>query len=235
MKYIKEEAGIQDADGAEDAEFSSALIQQRMEAVREQLLELPEDADASRRVELQLRIAGSLLDLERKQEAWDTARAALDLALSAQDWEQAALACDILFRADQPDSLAALGQGVWLAVTYPVDPELTVALLDHIVDETPDDADGAAVAAATAHYVTDLRAKGKQREDLTFFTNNMLGTVARRHSQVQNQEQFDAWVERLELNDPAAFLPRLRNVVDVLVQDEWWFDRDALQRNLPVN
>jgi hypothetical protein len=39
----------------------------------------------------------------------------------------------------------------------------------------------------------------------------------------------------MELNDPAAFLPRLRNVVDVLVQDEWWFDRDALQAALPAD
>ena len=37
------------------------------------------------------------------------------------------LACDILFQADQESSLAALGQGLWMAVTYPIDPELTVA------------------------------------------------------------------------------------------------------------
>ena len=39
----------------------------------------------------------------------------------------------------------------------------------------------------------------------------------------------------LELGDPEKFLVRLRNVVDVLVQDDWWFDREELQRNLPVN
>jgi len=42
-------------------------------------------------------------------------------------------------------------------------------------------------------------------------------------------------VRKLELHDPQLFLPRLRNVVDVLVQDEWWFDRDALRERLPVN
>jgi len=35
------------------------------------------------------------------------------------------------------------------------------------------------------------------------------------------------------LNDPDKFLVRLRNVVDVLVQDDWWFDRDALHAQLP--
>jgi hypothetical protein len=39
----------------------------------------------------------------------------------------------------------------------------------------------------------------------------------------------------MELADPAQFLPRLRNVVDVLVQDDWWFDRDKLQATLPAD
>ena len=91
------------------------------------------------------------------------------------------------------------------------------------------------MAAVTAHYVVDLRAKGRQRDDLMFFTNNLIGTVARRHSKVESQEAFNYWTEKLELNDPAKFLVRLRNVVDVLVQDQWWFDRDAVRERLPVN
>jgi hypothetical protein len=66
------------------------------------------------------------------------------------------------------------------------------------------------------------------------YTNQLLATVARRHSSVDGQEPFNRWIEDMELNDPGLFLPRLRNVVDVLVQDEWWFDRDALQAALPA-
>ena len=58
-----------------------------------------------------------------------------------------------------PRSLAALGQGIWLAVTYPIDPELTIELLTHVVDDTPDDADGAAVAATAAMFVADMRSR----------------------------------------------------------------------------
>ena len=52
----------------------------------------------------------------------------------------------------------------------------------------------AAVAAATAHYVADLRTQGKERENLMFYTGQMLSSVARRHSQVEAQEEFDAWL-----------------------------------------
>jgi hypothetical protein len=141
----------------------------------------------------------------------------------------------VLFQAEQPQSLCALGQGIWLAVTYPIDPELSVELLTHVVDETPDDADGAAVAATTALFLADLRARGNQRDNLMFFATQILGNVARRHSGADSQEAFDLWMDRLELKEPEKFLVRLRNVVDVLVQDDWWFDREALQEKLPVN
>ena len=103
-----------------------------------------------------------------------------------------------------------------------------------MVDETPDESDGEAVAAATAACVGDLRAEGNKRESLSFFANQLLGTVARRHSGIEKQEDFEQWIQRLELDDPAQFLPRLRHVVDVLVQDNWWIDRDLIQASLPI-
>ena len=68
-----------------------------------------------------------------------------------------------------------------------------------------------------------------------FFAMQLLGSVARRHANVTTQDEFDHWMERLELTDPAKFLVRLRNVIDVMVQDDWWFDRDKIQATLPVN
>ena len=121
-------------------------------------------------------------------------------------------------------------------MTFPIDPEISVNLLSHVVDDTPDDSDGAAVAAATACFIADVRAEeGPDRDRLQFFAQQLLGRVARRHSEIETQAQFDLWIERLELNEPDKFLVRLRNVVDVLVQDQWWFDRDALQAQIPEN
>ena len=166
------------------------------------------------------------------QEAWERPRGIRYLS-RPENWEGAVQACDILFLSDRPESLAALGQGIWLAVTFPIDPELTVAMLQHVVDETPPDSDGAAVAATVAHYVVDLRAEGRVREDLMFYTNQLLATVARRHSQVKARRPSTNGSRNSNSNDPALFLPRLRNVVDVLVQDEWWIDRDAICAKLP--
>jgi hypothetical protein len=33
----------------------------------------------------------------------------------------------------------------------------------------------------------------------------------------------------MELRDPQVFLPRLGLVIDAIVGDAWWFDRDELR------
>lgn len=228
------------ADTAADAVINlaaeQAALESHLEALRERLDDLTRTkANAADLADARLQMARALVGLERGAEAWPLGREVLDVFIAHEDFESAADACDVLFQADQPQSLAALGQGIWLAVTYPMDPDLSVELLTHIVEETPDDADGAAVAATTALFLADLRAEGTQRENLMFFANQILGQVARRHGGVDSQEAFDYWMEKLELNQPEKFLVRLRNVVDVLVQDDWWFDREALRERLPVN
>ncbi|MFV1998052.1 MAG: hypothetical protein ACC641_08580 [Acidiferrobacterales bacterium] len=233
MKYLNDDIGKNDADGAEDAISSTALLESRLEALQDRIRELDPEK-AIEKAQLQIDMAAILVDLDRGEEAWGLARTALDPLLEQQKWEQAALACLAMFHSDQSDALAALGQAIWLSVTFPMDPELTVAILQNVVDETPDDSDGAAVAAVTAHYIVDMRAEGKQKDDLLFFTNNLIGAVARRHSDVSSQDKFDAWFTRMELDDPDKFLIRLRNIVDVMVQDEWWFSRENLQEELPV-
>jgi hypothetical protein len=232
IKYLITAPEHVGAECPTDAMESTAAREMRLEALEDRLREL---APGRERAAIELEMARVLVDLERGAEAWTHARSAFARFAVTERWEQAADACNVLFLADQPGSLSALGQGIWLAVTYPIDPELTVALLQHVIDETPEDSDGAAVAATAAAYVVDLRAEGKQRDDLTFFVNQMLGSVARRHGKVESQADFDAWFQRLELEDPKHFLPRLRNIIDVLVQDDWWIDTEALRAKLPVN
>ncbi|SDX68018.1 hypothetical protein SAMN05421644_10960 [Allochromatium warmingii] len=222
------------ADSVLNSSHALAALESHLEVLTERLTALEHGSGSAHELaDLRLQVARTLVGLERGAEAWPLARTAFDHFIEWDQFESAADACDVLFQAEQPGSVAALGQGIWLAVTCPIDPELTIELLNHVIDETPDDADGAAVAATTALFLADVRAEGRQREDLMFFTTQLLGTVARRHSHIETAEQLDHWMERLELKEPEKFLVRLRNVVDVLVQDDWWFDREALQQRLP--
>lgn len=201
----------------------------------EKLQELSTLADTTslQRARLQMDIAELLNALGRKKEAWDIAREAFRISLQQESWQDAVEACDVLFQAGQEDSMAALGMGIWLAVAFPVDPELTVAMLIHLVDETPDASEAGALAAIAARYVVDLRADDDQHESQCFLVDNLIAMVAKRHGQVQNQEELDRWLDKLELRDPQVFLPRLSQVVDALVSGKWWFDRDELRSRMP--
>ncbi|HBE92511.1 MAG TPA: hypothetical protein DDW55_08265 [Gammaproteobacteria bacterium] len=224
--------GLSDTLISQESGNGTQLVAQ-LEDQRRQLDELSESDELGRQ-RLQLSIAETLVALEKKEEAWQLARQVFDYMVSEQQWQDAVEACDVMYAADQPDSIAALGNGIWLAVTFPVDPQLSTNLLDHVIDETPKDSDGAAVAAATAHYLVELRAKDEaQRTSLGFLTGNMLAGVANRHSDLKEKDQIDFWVERLELDQPDKFLPRLATMLDVIIGDKWWIDRDAIRANLP--
>ncbi|MCK5335155.1 MAG: hypothetical protein KAQ67_03285 [Gammaproteobacteria bacterium] len=172
--------------------------------------------------------------LERGQEAWSLARGAFDLFLNDENWQDAVEACEVLYQCDQPASIAALGMGVWLAVTFPVKMQTSYVMLEHIVDETPDKADGGAVAAMVAHYIADIRAEDdKARANMQFLTVNLLGRVAKRHSDVTDQAGLDFWIEKLELNNQEKLFSRFSLIINAIVDDQWWFDRDELRNKIP--
>ena len=218
----------------EPDEKATEQMQQELADLQKKLAALPIDSDDLTRLRLQLDIATQFVALNQKDNAWLLARRLFDEFIKLSAWQDAVEACDVLYAADQDDSIIALGNGVWLAVTFPVDPTLSVNMLDHIIEETPHESDGGAVAAAAAHYIANLRASDeKQRDSLGFLTGNLLAGVAYRHSGYKDREMIDMWVERLELNQPDKFMPRLGMMLDIIVGKKWWIDRDALRNLLP--
>lgn len=223
-------------------EISAALSGEERQQLAVKLTEtqnkfknLPSDATPLEKALLQLDISELMLALDLKEEAWNEARATFDTFVNNEQWQHAVEACNVMYQTEQPASIVALGHAVWMAVTYPIEADTSIAVLNHIVDETPPTSDGAAVAAMTGYYIADIRSTDENHESMTFLAKTILGNVAKRHSNVQTQKEMDAWLFRLELNDPAVFLPRLSLVVNSIVEDSWWFDRDALRAKLPVN
>ena len=231
--YLKQESFLGEAEDADDAVRSSELLEQKLALLEKEITELDAQQD-DLRLKKRLESGYILIDLDRKEDAWTLGHEAFNTAIAAQSWLAAVEACDIIYQAEKDDAIKALSHGIWLGVTFPIEPELTIAMLQNLIDESPDRSDGSAVAAATASYIVDLRVEDEQRRDeLKFFVTQMMGEVARRHSQVEEQEIFDFWVQQLELDDPQKFLPRLGQVVETLVDNDWWYDRDELRKLIP--
>ena len=218
---------------AEKSLMDDASFADRQERLDTLTATLAQTTHPQQSANIKLEIAGLQLDLDDKAAAAEHLQGLVEIFIQHSDFESAATACQFTYLCDGEDAISAIGQAAWLAITYPVDPSLTISILDHIVDETPDESDGAAVAAATAHYVVDLRAPEDQKAHLQHVTGAMLARVAKRHSHIEDQQHFELWARTLELDEPEKFLVRMRNVIDVMVQQDWYFDRDKLHDELP--
>ena len=221
---------IETSDAKESREFLTAKVTE----LTAELASLPSVVEPMARARVLLDLANAELGITQMSEVWNHAKAAFDICIAQEEWQLAVEACDLLYQTELPSSIIALGHGVWLSVTYPLEPEYSINMLNNVVNETSDDADGAALAAITAHFIVDRRSEGKKRDDLKVLTTNMLAKVALRHSKVETQTGLEVWMDKLELRDPDVFLPRMGMVVGAIVGDgNWWFDRDALRAKIP--
>ena len=221
-----------------EGQDSRQLLKNELAQRQAALMQLTPAHNPLERATVQYEIADIMLELEEpgmREAAWGMTRESFEIFRDHEMWEDAVRCCDVLFRCDLPASVPALGNGLWLAVTYPIDPQLTLIMLNHLLDATPPQSDGAAVAATVAHYIADLRLEGEKRDSVMFLTSAMLSKVAERHSNVSTQEAMTMWLNRLDLLNPAVFLPRLGQVIDAIVEGQWWYDREVLRSRLPVH
>ncbi|MBT3431010.1 MAG: hypothetical protein HN428_11305, partial [Proteobacteria bacterium] len=141
MKYLGESFDL-GAESQEESATSSAAFEAQLAAVQDRLNESKIELESPEWRELALQEGRLLVALERGPDAWQSGRSCFDRFCKARLWTEAIEAARIMFQSGETDALVALGHGVWLAVTFPVDPELSVALLQDIIEETPDDSDG---------------------------------------------------------------------------------------------
>ncbi len=228
-KYLNKEQ-IFDAEGGEDLYANEEQLVARLEFFENQLAEQTPETAVEEHINTLLEIARIQVERYKGADAWEKGMLAFDLAKENELWELATEACDALFLSEGPDALKALGHALWLGITFPIDAEITVAMLQHLVEESPKGADTKAYAAAVAHYIVSIR-RGAD-DDLTFFASQMIASVADEHSHVTDQSTFDLWRRTLQLDKPEVFLPKMSSAVDRLVGEDWWIDRDAIKAKL---
>lgn len=230
----KNQSGLEFTEATESRDF----LKQTLNEKQALLAQVNPKSSPIERANLQLEIAEIMLDVSESgmpEAAWGLAKEAFKLFMDHDDIEEAVKSLDCLYRTELPSAVVALGHAMWLSVTYPIDTELSIVMMKNLIDDTPAKSDGAAVAAVTAHYLAELRLEGDKRDSVMFLTTNMIAQVAERHSNVKDQGQLNFWMDKLELNDPQLFLPKLAQVIDALVAENWWFDKDELRAKLPVN
>lgn len=230
FKYLNKQSDVFDAEEFSDVQASKTQLKAQLSFYQKQLNSLSSASQTKDRIDCLLRIARIQIELHQAKDAWDRAFEAFSLAEKNSLWEQAVEACDALFLTEGPDALVALGHGLWLGVTVPIEAELSVAMLQHLITESPDESDTKAVAATIAHYIAETRTA--KDSDLSLFTSQLLANVADNHSRISDQGSFDVWRKSLQLDNPDVFLPKLSLAIDKLIDDRWWFSKDEIYARL---
>ncbi len=101
------------AESGQDARTSVQAAEGRLHAIRDRIRETSAAGDGENRMDLLLEEGSLLVELERMTDAWDCAKNVFEASVREQQWQNAAHACELMFRSEQPLSLAALGQGIW--------------------------------------------------------------------------------------------------------------------------
>lgn len=219
----------------QDLGDARVFFEKELQTLMQQLTELGDKAELVEVAKVKLGIARARLGLGEHLACWQEARPLIKTFVEAEQFQRAVETCELLYLAEQDDSIIALGHACWLAVTYPVAPALSVDVLSYIIDETPDNSDGAAVASVAALYLAELRAKEEEKDSLMFLAKQLIAMVAKRHRGIEDEESIQIWIEMLELNNLDELFVRLGKVIDAIVGNNWWIDRDDLRSRLPVN
>lgn len=227
FKYLNKGQDVFDGDDSEDVYANEEQLKARLEYFEGILLGQDKTSPVEERIKVLLEIARIQVERYKGSDAWSKASEAFNLAHDAELWELAVESCDVMYLSEGPESLKALAHAIWLGVIFPIDPEITVAMIQHLIDESPEGADTRAVAAAVAHYITSVRCG--ENDDLTFFALQMLASVADKHSLISDQSSFDLWRKTLELDKPEVFLKKLSGALDLLTENEWWVDQDKIR------
>jgi len=219
----------------QDLGDARVFFEKELQKLMQQLAGLGDKAEVVDVAKVKLDIARAQLGLSEHLTCWQEARPLVKTFIEGGCFQQAVEACELLYLSEQDDSITALGHACWLAVTYPVEPALSVDMLSYIIDETPDNSDGAAVASVAALYLAELRSKNEEKESLMFLAKQLIAMVAKRHRGIEDEEHIEIWIEMLELNNLDELFARLGKIIDAIVGNNWWFDRDELRAKLPVN
>ncbi|MBF0587975.1 MAG: hypothetical protein HQL53_02480 [Magnetococcales bacterium] len=48
----------------------------------------------------------------------------------------------------------------------------------------------------------------------------------------EDRDGFDQWVKENQLDDPDVIIPQVMGLLEIMIGDDWWVDRDAVQAEL---
>ncbi|HIJ84290.1 MAG TPA: hypothetical protein HPQ00_08810, partial [Magnetococcales bacterium] len=126
----------------------------------------------------------------------------------------------------------ALAQRIWVGLKTETPASEVVLALFHLLNTLGPRHDVAGPIAALAHFMAKHRTPDHPDRDLAMGQAQQMFHRVCEEKGVVGEEAFKIWVKHSRLDDPNHYVPIVMHLLDVMVGDVWWFDRDLLQKEL---
>ena len=116
-------------------------------------------------------------------------------------------------------------QAVWLSLQIQVPLPPAIQQISGLFNAVSQGDELKGLLAAYALFLCTQRGQGHpQLEPLRQLSHQMLDQAAGAQG-IESPEAIEAWFAQQQLNDPDVFLPRLKAKLEVLIGDQWAFER----------
>ena len=166
-------------------------------------------------------------------EDWEFSLEKLERFNKSRDWNAALDLLIYLSKKDDHDKLhAAIGQASWLALKLETPIDIVVMSLYNMLLTLGNGHGAAKSVAALANMMTHHRTPDHPDRELAKAQAQQMLHYVSPETGHENQEGFDKWTKENRMDDPDFFVPVVMEVIDGLVRQDWWIDREAIQQEL---
>ncbi|MEO5376394.1 MAG: hypothetical protein H7832_01210 [Magnetococcus sp. DMHC-6] len=167
------------------------------------------------------------------EEQWRQDRQAVILFSQNGQWEEALNRLKTLSTKYRNHHLySALAQRVWVALKWQVPASEAVLALFHLLNTLGAKHELAGPLAALAHLLAKHRTPNHPDRELALGQAQQMFSLICHHQLIESDEAFQAWVQENQLDQPDFYIPQIMNGLEVMVGEDWWIDREALQKSL---
>ena len=179
--------------------------------------------------------AGEEAPSDRKasaEEEWRLNKAAIARYSKSGHWKEVLDLLTLLSKKQKTHEIyKALAQRVWVALKSAAPVTEVVLALYHLLNTLGPRHEIAGPIAALAHLMAKHRTPDHPDQALAQAQSQQMFALVLEAIGVVGDENFAQWVAKNHLDDPNHYIPIVLKGLEIMVGDDWWIDREKLQRD----
>ncbi|MBF0194180.1 MAG: hypothetical protein HQL71_06455 [Magnetococcales bacterium] len=130
------------------------------------------------------------------------------------------------------DVYKAIAMRAWICLKSDAGVDEVVLSLFNLLNTLGAKHEVAGPIAALAHLMAKNRTPEHEDRYLAMGQAQQMFNMICDYNKIVGEDAFNKWVETNNLDDPNHYIPIVMNCLDIMVGDDWWFDREQLQNEM---